>query len=381
MQETSSDVPIPKQVKTSNLENIDKPYGSRILPVLGDDLLTNAQTLGLVDAIAATIKDKRKASTVLKYLTESYPLLGLGHIKRIRRSVDGEDRLQVLLFVSKSDLHLQIVEQLKESCDAKTVSHLQVLPYSILALLEDFALVQVATVSPRTRSQFDFSKDFWPVSFHEDKDITALVNCSLFSNKQMQTIEQHMQLAIHVAKTGKKLDAQNMSGVVVVDPKSDTVIACAFNLVNLGNSLASGFDHPLQHAVMVAIDLVARAQGGGAYDFGVFLTNSLQPDGNLYYNSTFYKTKKCEVIETDSDNVSKNYYICTGLDLYSTIEPCPMCSMALLHSRINRVFYGTSRIAGGVGSAYKIHARKEFNHRFQVFKNVLEKECHALTHS
>lgn len=48
-------------------------------------------------------------------------------------------------------------------------------------------------------------------------------------------------------------------GVIVVDPVSDTVIARAHD-VRQG-------EHPLQHAVMVAVDLVARSQGGGMWSY------------------------------------------------------------------------------------------------------------------
>lgn len=46
-------------------------------------------------------------------------------------------------------------------------------------------------------------------------------------------------------------------GAVVVDPALNQVIA-------KGHDLRGG-NHPLQHAVMVTIDLVARSQGGGMW--------------------------------------------------------------------------------------------------------------------
>ena len=42
--------------------------------------------------------------------------------------------------------------------------------------------------------------------------------------------------------------------------------------------------------------------------------------------------------------------------------------MALLHSRIRRVFYGSSnQLSGGLGTKFKIHVQTELNHHFEVF--------------
>ena len=61
-------------------------------------------------------------------------------------------------------------------------------------------------------------------------------------------------------------------------------------------------------------------------------------------------------------------YILTGLEVYMYREPCLMCSMALSHSRIKRLFYvkkcGTD---GSCGTRESIHTLPALNHRFQVF--------------
>uniref|UniRef100_A0A0E9QH78 CMP/dCMP-type deaminase domain-containing protein n=1 Tax=Anguilla anguilla TaxID=7936 RepID=A0A0E9QH78_ANGAN len=55
-----------------------------------------------------------------------------------------------------------------------------------------------------------------------------------------------------------------------------------------------------------------------------------------------------------------------------------MCAMALVHSRIGRVFYGVASEDGALGTKYEIHTQKDLNHHFEVFKGVLEQECEEL---
>jgi tRNA-specific adenosine deaminase 3 len=40
-------------------------------------------------------------------------------------------------------------------------------------------------------------------------------------------------------------------------------------------------------------------------------------------------------------------YLCTGLDAYTYGEPCAMCAMALVHSRVARLFYIEANAAFG----------------------------------
>lgn len=64
------------------------------------------------------------------------------------------------------------------------------------------------------------------------------------------------------------------------------------------------------------------------------------------------------------------------IDLYVTLEPCPMCAYAMLQARIKRLIFGTSDPkAGAAGSIINIVQDKRFNHQIEVVSGVLEKEC------
>ena len=68
----------------------------------------------------------------------------------------------------------------------------------------------------------------------------------------------------------------------------------------------------------------------------------------------------------------------TGCSLYVTLEPCPMCSGAIVNSRIERVIYGAKDpLAGCCGSLLNLNAYP-FNHSFSLKQGVMEKECGEL---
>ncbi|MGX8714266.1 MAG: tRNA adenosine(34) deaminase TadA [Lachnospiraceae bacterium] len=62
--------------------------------------------------------------------------------------------------------------------------------------------------------------------------------------------------------------------------------------------------------------------------------------------------------------------------LYVTLEPCQMCSGAIVQARIPRVVMGCRNPkAGCAGSILNLLQMKEFNHRVEITEGVLEGEC------
>ena len=69
----------------------------------------------------------------------------------------------------------------------------------------------------------------------------------------------------------------------------------------------------------------------------------------------------------------------TGCTLYVTLEPCAMCTGALVQSRIDRlVFACRDPKFGGCGSVFDIPKEKRLNHRVEVKGGVLAEESRAL---
>lgn len=72
-------------------------------------------------------------------------------------------------------------------------------------------------------------------------------------------------------------------------------------------------------------------------------------------------------------------YRLTGATLYVTVEPCSMCSGLLVHSRIQRLVYGTTEPkAGAVESAIELLDQPFFNHTIERTSGVRAEECSAI---
>ena len=137
------------------------------------------------------------------------------------------------------------------------------------------------------------------------------------------TDEQLMQAALEEARVAAALGEVPVGAVVAKDGE---IVSRAHNLRESGKNAT-------YHAELLAIDAACKALGG-------------------------WRLWQCE--------------------LFVTLEPCPMCSGAIINSRLRRVVYGAKDPkAGCCGSLTNLFALP-FNHHPVVEQGLLEEESAAL---
>ena len=135
-----------------------------------------------------------------------------------------------------------------------------------------------------------------------------------------------MRLALEEARRASQRGEVPV-GAVIVNPLSKEVIAMA------GNRIVERHD-PTAHAEMLAIQAASQGRGGERL---------------------------------------------SGMDMYVTLEPCPMCAQAISFARIRRLYFGATDFkGGGVENGPKIFSQSTCHHRPDVYGGIDENQSSAL---
>ncbi len=299
-----------------------------IVAVLSDEL---SEPVPPVRALLGRTKEKKKLSKILVHLAKKYPLGDdFQFLKRVRVEKDGT--AVVIVRILQGNTAFDLPSWI--SSNAETVD--------VFGGENSFGMGEVPSRSPRTRSQWEAAqRELWPCKFHEDKELEAVLARRSEDVWGEAAAKRHGELMEDADPGEEEGDAEDVpcgcggEGAVLVDPSSDAVV------VREVLSRKSDQRHRLDHSVMRMIETLAAKSRKGQGESG---------SGK------------------DAEKDGEGGYLCTGLDAYLWREPCLMCAMALVHSRIRRVFFRRSSPGGGLCSAAKLHTIKSLNHLFEVYQ-------------
>ncbi len=90
-------------------------------------------------------------------------------------------------------------------------------------------------------------------------------------------------------------------------------------------------------------------------------------------------TAHAEIVALRAAAEKLGNYRLPGCELYVTLEPCAMCSGAMMHARLARVVYAAPDPKTGVcGSILDLFALEQLNHHTEVVGGVLADEAAAM---
>ncbi|CSC66474.1 yfhC protein [Vibrio cholerae] len=147
--------------------------------------------------------------------------------------------------------------------------------------------------------------------------------------------------------------------------------------VILSASLFSAQDEQFMRRAIV---LAAQAEAQGEVPVGAVLVR----DGEIIaegWNGSITNhdaTAHAEIEVIRKAGKALSNYRLLDTTLYVTLEPCPMCAGALLHSRVKRIVYGAPDLkAGAAGTVMDLFSSQAAYHYATVEKGLLEEECRA----
>jgi tRNA-specific adenosine deaminase 3 len=175
----------------------------------------------------------------------------------------------------------------------------------------------IPITQPITQEQYNICKTMWTVNFQP----------TYYSNMIYKHKESEQDEIFKIVKEMKDINYD----CLVYDPHMKEIV--------LSQKYKKSFN-PISHSLMNLIQ---------TYSLG--LLNEL---GKTH--------------STNEDLKFTEQYFMENMYVFTTNEPCPMCSMALTHSRIKRLYYLNKSGNGSIESKLKLCNYENLNHSYTCFR-------------
>ena len=138
---------------------------------------------------------------------------------------------------------------------------------------------------------------------------------------------------------------------------------------------------PDEHFMQLALAQARRAAQAGEVPVGavVVCKGEVIATGRNAPIESHDPTAHAEIIALRRAAIALGNYRLPGCTLYVTLEPCAMCSGAMLHARLERVVFGAiDAKTGAAGSIINLFDQQQLNHQTALLGGVLANESAAL---
>ena len=137
-----------------------------------------------------------------------------------------------------------------------------------------------------------------------------------------------------------------------------------------------------EYGMRLALDQAQNAWLVGEVPVGAVIVRP-SPEGPKViatgYNrpiTTHDPTAHAEIVALRHAATLLENYRLPDCELYVTLEPCPMCAMALMHARLKRVVFGAwDPKTGAAGSVLNLFDELRLNHHTTIVGGVMEEAC------
>ena len=236
-------------------------------------------------------------------------------------------------------------------------------------------VLSVPAQAPTSEEQAkQWSQDYWPTVYKKHNPHGPAPSVLSRAEAALRPrVGTWMATARTVASDSASLLVGECIGAVVVDPSrvgGPTAVAAAGDARWKGRIERQAQDsgNVMAHAVMRVIGMVARKRRDAiTSDVTTF------PAGDLFLD---YPLTPWESAIYSRNAMEPGGYLCTGLQIFLTHEPCVMCSMAILHSRFDQVVFARAMPQTGAlsadfpGLAYGLFWLRELNWKMLAWQFV-----------